>query len=76
MTCRGATMSMQWAREGPRRCVLMSETTIPTLVRPSQIAMYSGRFGIIRHTRIALGETLIERPARGAVRARGERADK
>src|SRR6266568_1960416 len=50
MTCLGSTMLMQCASEGPVRLVLTSATTPPTLVMPSQIAMYSGRFGISRQT--------------------------
>ena len=50
MTCLGATTSMQCASEGPRSWILMRETTPPTDVMPSQIARYSGRFGIIRQT--------------------------
>jgi hypothetical protein len=34
------------------------------MVRPSQIARYSGRFGIIRQTGVAFGGPLIERPMR------------
>ena len=50
MMCFGATMSMQWASDGPIRLVLISATTPPTLVMPIQAAMYSGRFGISRQT--------------------------
>ena len=48
MMCFGATLSTQCASAAPRKKVLSSETTPPTLVMPSQIAIYSGRFGIIR----------------------------
>ena len=50
MMCFGAAMSMQCASEGPTKLVFISPTTPPTLVMPSQIAMYSGRFGISRQT--------------------------
>ena len=50
MMCLGATILMQCASEGPTRLVLSSDTTAPTRVTPSQIAMYSGRFGMSRQT--------------------------
>ena len=50
MTCFGSTMLMQWASARPLRFVLSKATTPPTRVMPSQIAMYSGRFGISRQT--------------------------
>ncbi len=75
MTCLGATILMQWASEGPTRLVLSSATTPPTLVMPSQMAMYSGRFGISRQTTSPL-RALVERPAGILVRAFGERRDR
>ena len=65
---------MQCASDGPRNCVLTSETTPPTAVMPSQIAMYSGRFGIIRQTVSPLASFCVERPARIAVGALDQRA--
>ena len=65
---------MQCASAGPVRLVLSSATTPPTRVTPSHSAMNSGRFGIIRQTRVALAEALRERPAGVAVGARGELA--
>jgi hypothetical protein len=50
MMCLGSTMLMQCASEAPLRFVFSSATTPPTRVMPSQIAMYSGRLGISRHT--------------------------
>ena len=50
ITCFGSTILMQWASDAPERFVLSSAATPPTRVMPSQIAMYSGRFGISRHT--------------------------
>ncbi len=50
MMCRGATVSIERASEGPTRWVLISATTPPARQMPSQIAMYSGRFGISRQT--------------------------
>ena len=50
MMCLGATIVMQWASAAPARLVLRRETMPPTRVTPSQIARYSGRFGIIRQT--------------------------
>src|SRR5580658_3850627 len=43
MMCLGKTTLMQWANEGPGKFVLSRETTPPTLVMPSHMAMYSGR---------------------------------
>ncbi len=74
MMCLGATTLMQWASATPVRLVLMSATTPPTRVMPSQSARNSGRFGIIRQTVSPFFESLCERPARIAVRARGELA--
>ncbi len=50
MTWRGATMLMQWASEAPVRFVFNNDTMPPTRVIPSQIARYSGLFGMSRHT--------------------------
>ena len=50
MTCLGETRSMQCASDGPVRLVLSSATAPPARVMPSQIARYSGRFGISRQT--------------------------
>ena len=69
MMCFGATMSMQWASDGPARWVLSSATAPPARVMPSQIAMYSGRFGIMRQTVSPLRDMLRQRPAGIAVRA-------
>ena len=48
MMWRGSTIETQWASEAAVRLVLTSATTPPICVMPSQIAIYSGRFGIIR----------------------------
>ena len=48
--CSGPAISMQCASEAPDRFVLSNATIPPTRVIPSQIAMYSGRFGISRQT--------------------------
>ena len=74
MTCFGAAISRQCASDAPRRLVLISDTTPPTDVMPSQIARYSGRFGIISATASPLREILRQRPARVAIGALDERA--
>ena len=56
MMCLGSTTLMQCASAVPVRLVLISATTPPTRVMPSQIAMYSGRFGISRQTVSPLAE--------------------
>src|SRR5580693_2235550 len=50
MRCLGETTLMQWAREAPVRFTFRRETTPPTLLIPSHIARYSGRFVISRPT--------------------------
>ena len=46
----GAAASIQWASAAPPKFVLSNATIPPICVTPSQIATYSGRLGIIRHT--------------------------
>ena len=50
MRCPGAAVLTALASDRPVRLVLMSATTPPTRLMPSQMAMYSGRFGISRPT--------------------------
>ena len=49
-TCFGFTMVTQWASGVPLRLVLMSATTAPMRVSPSQKMKYSGRFSMKRQT--------------------------
>ena len=60
----GATSSMQWVSERPKRLVFSCATTTPTRVRPSQQARYSGVLGISRQT-----TSPRERPCSSAQRA-------
>ena len=74
ITCFGATMSMQCASAGPRNCVLISDTTPPTAgdAEPDRDI-----FRPVRHHQadgFALGELLVERPARIAAAALDQRA--
>ena len=46
----GATIPIAWTSASPASCVLISATTPPTRVMPSQIAMYSGQLRITRQT--------------------------
>ena len=68
----GDTARMQWASEGPARLVLSSETTTPTLVMPSHIAMYSGRLRHQQADDIAFFKALAKCPSRILVGSFGE----
>ena len=50
ITCFGWTIDTECVSAVPVRLVLISATTPPIRVMPSQIAIYSGRLSIIRQT--------------------------
>jgi hypothetical protein len=50
MMWRAFATLRQWASEAPRSWVLINAVITPRRESPSQIAMYSGRFGIISAT--------------------------
>jgi hypothetical protein len=50
MTARGAPILIEWTKASAARLVFISAAMAPIRLRPSQIAMYSAQFGIIKLT--------------------------